>query len=107
MAYTPTRLYRGTPGTTDTLLATVTSGKTWIVKDILVTNTTGTAATITIGFDASTALAASNHVISGVTIEANEVVQFTMAQVLTASMTIRGLQGTASSLNVLISGAEF
>lgn len=107
MAYTPTRFYSGQPGTTDTLLATVTALKSWIVKQITVTNTTASAATITIGFPSAAALAAANHFLSAVSIPANSTTVVDLSQVLAAGETIRALQGTASALVVKISGVEF
>lgn len=107
MAYTPKAVYTGQPGTTDTLLATVPAAKSWIVKQITVTNTTGTAATITLGMPAAAALAAANHMLTAVSVPANSVTVVDLSQVLATGETIRALQGTATALTVHISAVEF
>lgn len=107
MAYTPKQAYTGQPGTGDTLLATVPGSKSWIVKQITVTNTTASTATITLGLPAAAALAAANHLLSAVPIAANSVTVIDLTQVLATGETIRALQGTASALTVHIGVVEF
>lgn len=107
MAYTPKQMYAAQPGTTDTLLYTapaVTPGA--IIKHISVTNTTGSAATITLAFPAAGALTAAKHYLSALSVAANATVDFPLNHILAASETIRALQGTASALTVHISGIE-
>ena len=105
MADVAKKMYAGTPGTTDTLLyTTVAAGG--IVRSIHVANTTGTAATLTLGLNAGAALAAANHFLSAVSIPANATYDWSGFQVLDGSGTLRGLQGTASALTVTISGVE-
>lgn len=99
------KMYEGQPSTTDTLLYTAVAAGA-IVRAIHVANTTGAAATITIGLNAGAALAAANHFVSAVSIPANSTYDWSGFQVLDASATIRGLQGTASALTVTISGVE-
>lgn len=107
MAYTPKRIYSAQPGTTDTLLYTAPSvTPAAIIKNISVTNTTGAAATITVGFPAGGALAAANHYLSAYSVPANSTVDFPMNHVLASGETIRALQGTASAITVHISGIE-
>lgn len=107
MAYVPTRFYSGQPGTTDTLLATVTTGKSWIVKQVILTNTDAAAKRVTIGFPASTALAAANHVVSDVTLNGKGLVILDMSVPLAAGETIHGLQETATAITVNIVGVEY
>ena len=106
MADTGKILYSAQPGTGDTLLYTVPASTTTAVRGIHVCNTTGTAATITIGLNAAAALAAANHFISALSIPANGTYDWTGLQFLEAADTIRGLQGTLNALTVHISGIE-
>lgn len=103
---TPNDLYQGQPGTTDTLLYTAPAAGVSAVRNIHVANTTGTAATITIGLNAGGALAAANHFMSAVSIPANGTYDWSGFKIINASGTIRGLQGTASALTVSIDGVE-
>lgn len=105
MADVAKKMYEAQPGTTDTLLyTTVAAGG--IVRSIHAVNTTGAAATLTIGLNAGATLAAANHFISAISIPANSTYDWSGFQVLDASATIRGLQGTASAITVTISGVE-
>jgi hypothetical protein len=106
MADTNKQIYVGQPGTGDTLLYTVPGATTTVVRCIHVCNTTGSAATITIGLKAGAALAAANHFLSAVSIPANGTYDWTGNQVLATTETIRALQGTGSALTVHISGIE-
>ena len=105
MADVAKKLYEGQPGTGDTLLYTAVAAGT-IVRGIHVANTTGTAATITIGLNAAAALAAANHFVSALSVSPNGTYDWSGFQALDGSGTIRGLQGTASALTVTISGVE-
>lgn len=105
MADAAKKMYEGQPGTTDTLLyTTVAAGA--IVRAIHVANTTGAAATVTLGLNAGGALATTNHFLSAVSIPANSTYDWSGFQVLDASATIRALQGTSAALTVTISGVE-
>ncbi len=103
---TPKRMYFGTPATTDATLYTapsVTPGA--IVKQILLVNTTATAATVTLALN-GTAATAANQILAAVSVAANQVITLDCSQVLNSGDTIHGLQGTSSACNVLISGLE-
>ena len=104
MADAAAKIYEGQPGTGDTLLYTDASGNTTIIRNIHVANTTGTAATITLGLNAGAALAAANHFLSALSVPANGTYDWSGFAVLSASGTIRALQGTSSALTVTISG---
>ena len=105
MADVAKQMYQGRPGTTDTLLyTTVAAGG--IVRAIHAANTTGASATLTIGLNTGAAIAAAEHFLSAVSIPANSTYDWSGFQVLNASETIRGLQGTASAITVTISGVE-
>ncbi|MDG1603847.1 hypothetical protein P7D05_13565 [Bacillus paranthracis] len=96
---TPKKLYNNKPGTASATLATATSGKTTIVKEIIVTNTSGTEATVTISFDGT-------EVIVGKKIPPNDTVIYRLSSVLEAGDLITGSQGTAGAIAVTISGVE-
>lgn len=102
MAVTEERLYGpAQPGTVTGVLYTSPALTTTIVKQIIVANTTGTAATITLGINGS---AAANAVLFEVDIEPNETYVLDMSLPLAAGDTIDGLQGTGSALTVTVSG---
>jgi hypothetical protein len=103
--YTPKQMYVGQPGTSDTLLYTAPAGGA-IVKEIAVTNTTGSAATITLGLKSGGTLAAANHLLTAVSIPANTEVTYPLSQVLGNAETIRALQGTSTALTIHASGIE-
>lgn len=107
MAYVPKRFYSGQPTTGDTVLATAAGATGWIVKQIVLTNTDTVTKTITIGFPAGAALAASNHVVSALSIAAKGIVVIDMSVPLTTGETIRGLQETATAITVKIVGVEY
>ena len=101
-----TKLYEGQPGTTDTLLYTAPATGATILS-IHCCNTTALVATITIGVNATGTLAAANHILSALAIPPNGTYDYTGAIQLDNSATtgtIRGLQGTASAITVIISG---
>jgi hypothetical protein len=102
MPYTETRFYKGQPATTDAALYTVPGGQKIIVKQVVIANTTATAATITLGVGTSST--AANQFVPAVSIPANTVETLEMALVLTAAETLNGLQGTSSAITVMISG---
>ena len=104
MADAAAKIYEGQPGTTDTLLYTDASANPTIIRNIHVANTTGTAATITIGLNAGGTLAVANHFLSAVSIPANGTYDWSGFAVLSGSGTIRALQGTSGALTVTISG---
>ncbi len=105
MPYTPKQMSVAAVGTSDTLLYTAPAGGA-IIKEITVTNTTATAATLTLGFPAAGALAATNYFLGAQSFAANSETTFPLSQVLTNAQTIRALQGTSAALVVHISGIE-
>lgn len=105
--YTPKPLYEGQPGTGDTLLYTVPGATSAIVLTVTVTNTTGTAATITLGFKSGATLAVANEFLTAKSVPANDVLVYHLRKVLLTGETIRALQGTSTALTVMIDGVEF
>ena len=99
MATTPIVIYRGAASTTTTTtLNTVPSGKTWIITNILVTNTTNAGGSYTLALDGI-------NIATGVTIGASDTTVIDLKQVLGASKTITG-GASATTINIHISGIE-
>jgi hypothetical protein len=107
MAYTPKRLYIGQPSTSETTLYTVSSGKTVIVKDITLCNTSSSDATISLSIVPSGGIAGNtNRILASLKVSANSVVDITLSQVMNEGDFISGLQGTSGALTLIISGVE-
>lgn len=108
MALTPKQLCAVTQlGTTISTVYTVPSATTTIVKQILVANVTSTAATATIHFVPSAGSAsASNKVFGEITISANSTQVIDLSTVLPTGATVQALAGSATSINIHISGVE-
>lgn len=106
MADVTKSLYEGQPGTSDTLLYTAPAGAPTVVKSISVTNTTGSAATITLGTNSGATLAAANYLLPAYSVPANGLLVVEPWEVIAASGTIRALQGTSTALTVHINGVE-
>jgi hypothetical protein len=107
LALIPKNLYRGQPGTTDGTLATVPANKRWMVKEIIICNTTGTAATATLAVvESGGASAANRRILNAKSIPANDLLVLALATAMAAGDFISGLQGTAAALTLTISGVE-
>lgn len=96
-----TQAYEGQPGTVTGVLATVPADHKWTSVQVLLANTTGSAATITLGKNGS---AAVNQFVPSVSIPANTVETLDLGSgvVLEAGDTIDGLQGTSSAITVYV-----
>ena len=105
MPFVEKRLISPTSLTTSasTALYTVPTGYTAIVKQIVVTNTTGTAATFTMYIGA---VSAGNALFSGTSVAANDTVIINLSQVLGTGEILRALSGTNAALNLTVSGVE-
>lgn len=99
MATLPKKLYIGTPGTASATLYTTPANTNTILKNIVLTNTTATAAVVTIGV-------AGKNIVSGYTVQPNDTVVIDLSLVLNATENITGVQTTASAVNVFLSGVE-
>lgn len=86
---------------------TVPSATTSIVKQILLSNVTASDATATIHFipDAGSLLP-TNKVFGEITISANSTQVIDLSSVLPTGSQISALSGTASAINIHISGVE-
>jgi len=103
MPFVETRFISPTTLTTSaaSALYTVPTGYSAIIKQLVVTNITGTAATFT--FYIGTASAA-NALFSGTSVAANDTVIINLSQVLSTGETLRALASTGSALNLTVSG---
>lgn len=100
-----TKLYQGQPGTTDTLLYTVPASTNVRIQAIVICNTTGTAATLTLNVGG--AAAATNRILSAFSVQPNDTVTVDTVVHMDAADTIRALQGTNAALTVTISGEVY
>jgi hypothetical protein len=101
MAFTPTRLAQAALTTsTTTTLYTVATGKTVIVKQIILANTTSALATATLSLN-------SFSIMGAVSVAANSTITLDLSQVLNAAEVIQGGSGTASAITCTISGVVF
>lgn len=105
--YTPKKLYTGQPSTSATTLYTAPASTTTIVKNIVICNTTASDATITVYFVPSAGSAgATNAIISGLTVTANNTLIIECSGVLATGDFISSLQGTSGALTLHITGVE-
>ena len=103
MPFVETRFISPTALTTSasSALYTVPTGYSAIIKQLVVTNTTGTAATFTFYIGAASA---GNALFSGTSVAANDTVIINLSQVLTTGEVLRALASTGSALNLTVSG---
>jgi len=106
LAVTPKRLYSGQPSTTLSQIYTVPVGKTTIVKNIILCNTTATDAKIDIYFVSGGSTLPKDKVISQYTVAANDTVVVDLSAVLESASNISAAQNTANAITVYISGVE-
>lgn len=99
MPTTPKVLFRGAATTnTGTTLYTVPASTTTIVTSIVITNTTGSAGTFTLGLGGT-------NLATAVQVGANDSTVLDLKQVLATTQTITG-GASATSINFHISGVE-
>lgn len=96
MANTPTRLVSGALGTAYGTVYTVAAGKTVILKQAIVANTTGAAINVTIAI-------AGSYLLNTVSIPANSSLVIPLTQVIVATEVISA-NGSAAGLHLTISG---
>ena len=104
----PIKLYRGIPSNSSfTTAHSVAVGKKVILKQVRITNTTATDATITI-MTGTTPIpdGQGTYLTNLVTVRGRDVVIFELNEVLDAGESIYITQGTASALHVQVSGVE-
>jgi hypothetical protein len=104
MSFTEKRLCNPTQLTTSgQTLYTVPASKTSIIKQIVVTNVTGSVATFSLYIGS---VATSNALFSATSVAANDTVIINLSQVLTQNEILTALASANSALNITISGIE-
>lgn len=99
MADTYKNLYKGTLANTSGTLYTVPVSTQTLITEIVLCNKTTTDATATITIDGT-------NIICGKTIPKNETYVVELHSIIEASKIIAGLSGTASAIDIYISGIE-
>lgn len=103
--YTPAKLYVGQPTTSSTTLYTAPGSTTVIVKQIILTNTTGSSATIRLNHVASAgSAAAANMMVPDMWVPPNNVQTLDLSVVMNTGDFIAGLQGTSAAITAHIHG---
>lgn len=103
MADTASRVYGpAQPGTGNATLYTVPGATTATIRNIHITNTTGTAANISLAIN-GTAATAANCFLYQFSIPANGSYDWSGFLVLATTDTLQGLQGTGSALTLTVS----
>ena len=104
MPFTEKRLAGPTQLTTSaSAIYTVPANKTTIVKQIIATNTSASAATFTLYIGAASV---GNAVFSGTSVAANESLVINTSQVLSTGEILRALASANTAINLTISGVE-
>jgi hypothetical protein len=94
-----------TLATTAGLLYQVPANTTAVVKQLLITNQSALAATITLNLVPSGSInTLSNEVLSTMPVAPSSTITFDLTQVLNAGDSIYGVASASSSINVMISG---
>lgn len=108
MAYTPRVLFEtGYPSNSGGILYTVPNGANVIIKNIVLTNTTGNEATVTLNVVASGSSAqASNRILSSFAVPSHGVSTMDCSIVMKEGSYIYGLNGTNNAVTLTISGVE-
>lgn len=107
MADTLKRMYYGQPSTSNSTLYTAPSGvgATAVIRNIHITNTSGSSATISLGLN-GTAATAANQFIATFAVPSYGLFVENINIVLNDGDTVQGLQGTSGALTLIISGVE-
>lgn len=105
--YTHRQLAQAQPGTSAGTLYTVPAATSTVVKQIVIANTTATAATVSIRLVPSGGSpGVGNSVAEAVSVAANTSQTLDLTQTLPTGAFISALQGTASAITLTISGVE-
>lgn len=100
-------LYRGVPGTTVSEAYVVPASTSTVLGTIVATNTTASAANFSVAIaPLGAADAASQYVVKAFVVAANDILVIKLDTAMIATDKIRVLQGTASAINLYISGME-
>jgi hypothetical protein len=89
-------------GTSTTTLCTVTAGHTYVVKQIIISNTDTVDRNVTLAI--GSAATGANQIMSALPIGANDLMVWDTALVLNTTETLQGLSDTASKVTVTVVG---
>ena len=92
----------GTASGSQTALVTVPAAHTYVVKQIILTNTSAAVRTVTMAIGTTATLA--NQFVSGMQLAANEVVVIDTALVLAAGEVVNAFADSASLVNATFTG---
>lgn len=105
--YTPKRLGAITQLGTSNQTVYTAAGVKAVIKEILIANATPTGATVTVNLVPSGGTASTtNEVLCSVTLSGYSTLTFKCSQVLEIGDFIVAKAGTASALNIIVSGVE-
>ncbi len=101
MAYAPTRFFGGAiTAAANAVIATIATGKTAIIKQIVVTNTSSAPTTISLAIGPA-------YVAGSLAVGANATVILDLTQVANASETLTASSPAAAAIHVIVSGVVF
>ena len=102
------RLYSGQPGTSEATLYTVAASTNAKVTEVVITNTSSAAATVSLSAVPSGGSAgAANRLLSGLSVDANSVVIMDMSVFLDTSDFLSAVQTTSGAITLTISGETY
>lgn len=105
--YTPKRLGSITQLSTSNSTIYTATGVKAVIKEILIANTTATAATVTVNLVPAAGTASqSNEILCSLTLSGYSTLTFKCSQVLEIGDFLVAKAGTASALNIIVSGVE-
>jgi hypothetical protein len=108
--YTPKRFVDPTQLTTSASAAlyTPSAGATGVIKEIILSNPTANAATVSVFLVPSAGTAGnSTAIVPGITLTGNSFLTIPLSQVLSGSDSIRASASAGATITVTISGVEY
>jgi hypothetical protein len=108
MSINVVRLYQGQPGTGNATLYTMPAGGVAAITEILLCNSTASAATVTLNVvPAGGTAAVTNLIVGDFSVPAKDVIVVSLSSALRAGDFIAGLQGTSAAVTVTICGERY
>lgn len=102
------KLYQGQPGTSESTLYTVPASTDVKLQSIVLCNTTGAAATVSLSVVTSAGTAgATNRVLAAFSVTANDTIVIDSAVDMATGDFLSGLQGTSGAVTVTVSGETY
>lgn len=107
MATTPMKLWQGQPSTAAATEYTVPASTTAIIKNIVLCNTTATAATVTLYMVTSGGTpGVANAIVYSYNVNPNDTIVIDGSFVMGAGDFLAAVQATASAITVTVSGVQ-